>query len=193
MSWNTAYLDALGIARWELRDEQPRHEQADAKIEQPEAKEQMAFKSAVQDETAINEAASKKSRNATLVESSETGVTGQHQNVGIKALVNHPNAKFAVLVSAEASKKELQMAWKQLKFAWKQWQNQEIPASLFQLDPNSDYQLSQIETQQLILLDTTDTSDQEQKMQAPQLSHLAKEKKLWWNLLQEVQQRSQLL
>ncbi len=192
MSWNTAYLDALGIARWELREQQPQEEQADAKLEQTEAKEQVASKSVVQDEAAINEATSNNSSDTSLVESSKTGVA-QHQNVGIKALVNHPNAKFAVLVAAEASKKELQMAWKQLKFAWKQWQNQEIPASLFQLDPNSDYQLSQIEAQQLIILDTTDASNQEQKMQAPQLSNLAKEKKLWWSLLQQVQQRSQLL
>ncbi len=193
MSWNTAYLDALGIARWELREQQPQEEQADAKLEQTEAKEQVASKSVVQDEAAINEAVSNKSPEAILVESSKIGEAEQLQNVGIKALVNHPHAKFAVLVAAEASKKELQMAWKQLKFAWKQWQNQEIPASLFQLDPNSDYQLSQIEAQQLILLDTTDASNQEQKMQAPQLSNLAKEKKLWWSLLQQVQQRSQLL
>lgn len=162
MSWNQAYLDAVGIPRWVPR------ETAEEASENP----------AQASEVVVD----------VVLETKEPNEAKAH--LAVKALVNNPEAKFAILVDEKEAKADLQKAWKQLKFAWKQWQNQDFPASLFQLDSESTYELSALEQQNIILVDTSSQSQQTQKVSAPKL---LSDKKQWWQLLQEVHEKSQLL
>ncbi len=163
MSWNNAYLDAVDVPRWIPREIDTAEVGSDDKV--------------------VNASAE-----SVQIQSSETSIDEPVH--GVKALVNNPKAKFAILVSDEMPKADLQKAWKQLKFAWKQWQNQEFPASLFQLSLESDFSLSKLEKQDLLIIDTTKKSNQPQKISAPKL---LEDKKMWWQLLQQVTDKSQLL
>lgn len=165
MSWNQAYLDAVGVPRWVPRETAEEVNDDATEV----ASEQVA-------EVVVD----------VVLETTEPAT----KTIGVKALVNNPQAKFAILVDEKEAKADLQKAWKQLKFAWKQWQKQEFPASLFQLDSESSYELSALEQQNIILLDTSNQSQQSQKISAPKL---LSDKKQWWQLLQEVHEKSQLL
>ncbi len=165
MSWNQAYLDAVGVPRWIPR-------QSDEEIEAVVEEKSTPLEVIVEKSTAA-----------------ETSNEPQ-SSLGIKALVNNPDAKLAILVSQHENKADLQKAWKQLKFAWKQWQNEELPASLFQLNSESTYSLDNLESQQLIVIDTCNQSGQIQKIEAPAMLN---DKKAWWQLLQLAHEKSQLL
>ncbi len=112
------------------------------------------------------------------------------QELFVKALVNHPDAKFAILVAADEERAALQKAWKQLKFAWKQWHHQELPANLYQMDTASNYPLTTLRESNLLLVDTCKVSNDEMTLDAPKL---LTNKKVWWQLLQQIAQQSQLL
>ncbi|NVJ65410.1 MAG: hypothetical protein HWE16_02905 [Gammaproteobacteria bacterium] len=167
MSWDQAYLDAVGVPRWVPRE-----------IELAGAESEV-------------EAESKADLQISTAEKTAESVINNPPNVklGVKALVNNPKAKFAILVDSKQPKAELQQSWKQLKFAWKQWHNQEFPASLFQLDTESEFSLTQLEQQNLLLIDTTEQSQQSQKITA---TPLLQDKKSWWQYLQQAADKSQL-
>lgn len=164
MSWNQAYLDAVGVPRWVPRE-----------VEET-VTDEASVKAMLEADSAVKDAPE------------QTAVTVEAP--GVKALVNNPNAKFSIIVSEQQQKAELQKAWKQLKFAWKQWQHQDFPASLYQFDSSSSYSITQLQSNSLLLVDTSHQLEDESVISAPKLFE---DKKAWWELLQQVSSKSQLL
>ncbi|WP_251359324.1 hypothetical protein [Kangiella sp. TOML190] len=192
MTDQLAYLDAIGVPRWVLR----------------ESAVEVSVETSVEPstETPIEESLVSKSevKAPSTAASAENKAVEQAASIYLKALVSNPKAKAAIIAAQSPSKAQLQQNWKQLKFAWKQWQNSEFPVSLYQITDDSSYSLAHLKQQKLVLINAMEPPEQQQSeslssnsnhgfmLQAPAFGAVGN-KKAWWQLLQELQQKIELL
>lgn len=176
MNQNDAYLQALGIPQWVPRE-----------VAEPDE----SFESAVRNDAVEGEAVEDVTVNTNTEDSVTNKTEKTTQSIAIKALVNHPEAKFVLVVPESLERNELQLFWKQIKFAWLQWhdQDKDFPASLFQVDTNSDYLLENIQQQNVLLVTSAEICQQETSLELPNLTH----KKALWQLLQTISEKVELL
>lgn len=194
MNQNDAYLQALGIPQWVPREVAESDESFESAVRNDAVEGEVAedVKADIQLGENFDKVGTTSSAVNTNTKDSVTNKTEKTtQSIAIKALVNHPEAKFVLVVPESLGRNELQLFWKQIKFAWLQWhdQDKDFPASLFQVDTNSDYLLENIQQQNVLLVTSAEICQQETSLELPNLTH----KKALWQLLQTISEKVELL